>query len=461
MSAVFDAFRVSAVALDVMASGVSMANALAARQHERLRQLLTAAMHGSAFYRSRLQGVTPGISRLSDLPIVSRSELIANFDNWVTDPELKLAKLQAFTADRRRIGTAYLDKYVIWESSGTSNQPCIFVQDARAMSVYDALEAVRHGAPRSLQRRFDPLLLAEKTAFVGAIGGHFASVVSVQRLRQANAWMAQSLRCFSIMQSTAALVRELNAFAPTVIVTYPTAAALLAEAAVRGQLRFRPKEVWTGGEKLSAGIRAQVGKALKCEVHNSYGASEFLTIGWECSRGRMHANTDWVLLEPVDERGQPTPPGEPSYSTLLTNLANHVQPLIRYDLGDQLIVRHRRCECGSSLPVIEVEGRHDDPLVMAGRDGQPVTLLPLALTTVLEEEAEVYEFQLRQRDERTLVLRLDIEGPEARIALARCRVALRNFAAAQGVPTVRIVGELGKPISKGRSGKAQRVVARP
>lgn len=461
MSAVFDAFRASAVALDVMASGVSTADALEARQHERLRQLLTAAIHGSAFYRSRLHGVTPGVARLRDLPTVSRRELIANFDDWVTDPELKLAKLQAFTADRRRIGTPYLGKYVIWESSGTSNQPCIFVQDTRAMSVYDALEAVRHGAPRSLQRRFEPMLLAEKTAFVGAIGGHFASVVSVQRLRLANPWMAQTLRCFSIMQSTAALVHELNAFAPTVIVTYPTAAALLADAASRRQLRFRPKEVWTGGEKLSAGIRSRVEGEVGCVVHNSYGASEFLTIGWECSRGQMHANTDWVILEPVDERGQPTPPGQPSYSTLLTNLANHVQPLIRYDLGDQLIVRHRRCGCGSSLPVIEVDGRHDDPLVMAGRDGQPVTLLPLALTTILEDEAGVYEFQLRQRDARTLVLRLEIEGPEARIALARCRVALRNYAAAQGLPTIRIVGELGKPVSKGRSGKAQRIVAGP
>jgi phenylacetate-coenzyme A ligase PaaK-like adenylate-forming protein len=113
------------------------------------------------------------------------------------------------------------------------------------------------------------------------------------------------------------------------------------------------------------------------------------------------------------------------------------------------------------LPVIEVEGRQDDPLVMAGRDGQPVTLLPLALTTVLEEDAGVYDFQLRQRDTRTLVLRLELTGPEGRIALARCRVALRNYAAAHGLPAIRIVGELGKPIAKGRSGKAQRVVARP
>ena len=64
--------------------------------------------------------------------------------------------------------------------------------------------------------------------------------------------------------------------------------------------------------------------------------------------------------------GGPCPLTELSHSTLLTNLANHVQPLIRYDLGDQILLRRDPCACGSTLPVIEVQGRQDDALVMAG-----------------------------------------------------------------------------------------------
>lgn len=218
--------------------------------------------------------------------------------------------------------------------------------------------------------------------------------------------------------------------------------------------------VWTGGETLSAAVRKRVQRAMGCAVRNSYGASEFMSIGWECGHGQMHANTDWVILEPVDERGRPMPPGQPSYSTLLTNLANHVQPLIRYDLGDQITVRLERCACGSSLPVIEVQGRRDDPLVMAGRDGQPVTLLPMALTTVLEDEAGVFDFQLRQRDDHTLVLGLDLHGPEATAVAARCRAVLKNFAVTQGLGPIHVVVELESALSRGRSGKAQRVVAR-
>lgn len=56
-------------------------------------------------------------------------------------------------------------------------------------------------------------------------------------------------------------------------------------------------------------------------------------------------NADWVLLEPVDERHRPTPPGVPSHTVLLTNLANRVQPLIRYDLGDSVTLLDRPCQC--------------------------------------------------------------------------------------------------------------------
>jgi phenylacetate-coenzyme A ligase PaaK-like adenylate-forming protein len=349
---------------------------------------------------------------------------------------------------------------VIWESSGTSGQPGVFVQDVQAMAVYDALEALRRSVPQSLQRWMDPLYLGERIAFVGATGGHFASHVSIERLRQLNPWMATAVRGFSILQPTAALVTELNAFAPTVVATYPTAAALLADQRELGHLQIPLREVWTGGETLRPTVRQRIERTMGCTVRNSYGASEFLTMGWECAHGHMHVNADWVILEPVDEQYRPVPAGTPSYSTLLTHLGNTVQPLIRYDLGDQITLHPDRCLCGSSLPVIDVQGRCDDVLVMAGREGQSVTLLPLALTTVLEDQAGVFDFQLRQHDAHTLVLRLPQKGDEAKAAMARCRAALQGFAAAQGIRPFSLVEEPGQAVPRGRSGKACRVIAR-
>ncbi|MDD2879229.1 MAG: phenylacetate--CoA ligase family protein [Rhodoferax sp.] len=461
MMPIFDLLRFSSVSMDVLAYGHATAQTLAARQKSRLDTLLDVARRDSRFYREHLRGATTGNTPLSCLPPVSRRELMNHFDDWVTDPQLKLSELRAFTADPQRIGEPYLGKYLVWESSGTSHIPGIFVQDAQAMVVYDALEALRRSAPRPLQRWFDPLSMTERIAFVGAISGHFASFVSMQRLRALNPWLAPSVRSFSILQPTRSLVDELNAFAPTVIATYPTVATLLADEAARGVLRFTPREIWTGGETLSAAARLWLEHTLGCAVRNSYGASEFMSIAWECDQRRLHVNSDWVILEPVDQRGRPVPEGRLSYTTLLTNLANHVQPLIRYDLGDQVLLRHEPCACGSSLPVIEVQGRRDDPLVMAGLGGQPVTLLPLALTTVLEDLAGVFDFHVRQRDDHTLVLRLAMQGEEGAAAMARCCTVLKSFAVAQELKPICVLSELGQAIPRGRSGKAQRIVACP
>ena len=260
------------------------------------------------------------------------------------------------------------------------------------------------------------------------------------------------------MQPLDELVSALNAHRPTVLATYPSAAALLADEAQAGRLRIQPRCVMMGGETVSHAVRAHVARAFGAAVRASYGTSEFLPIAWECAHGHLHVNADWVLLEPVDAQHRPVAPGERSHSVLLTNLANTVQPLIRYDLGDRVRWHGTGCPCGSALPVIDVQGRHDDVMRVPAREpGQTVALLPLALCTVLEEQCGVCDFQLRQQGPATLVLRLPLHGQQAAAAIERCRDALQRFASAQGAEPIRVLAELGCQLPRGRSGKACRV----
>ncbi|HSQ71988.1 MAG TPA: AMP-binding protein, partial [Rubrivivax sp.] len=330
-----------------------------------------------------------------------------------------------------------------------------------AMTVYDALEATRSHSPRPWARMFDPFGLGERYAFVGVIDGHYASVVTVRRLSRTFPWLASRWRCLSIMQPTAALVRQLDEFAPTVLATYPTAAVLLACEAQQGRLCARPQEVWTGGETLSPAMRSRIEQAFGAAVRNSYGASEFLPIAWECAHGHLHVNADWVILEAVDASHRPVLPGKLSHTTLLTNLANHLQPLIRFDIGDRIVLGGEPCPCGSALPVVQVQGRSDDMLVVPGRDGAAVTLLPLALSTVLEDEAGLFAFQLRQTGRRELQLLLGPGVPQAAHADARCRRVLADFAASQGAVDLRIEVRHADALPLGPSGKLKRVVAAP
>lgn len=458
---VFDPLQLANATRAVLAANGDDAAALARRQATRLASLVEAARARSPLYRERLKGITPGRTPLADWPVVSKAELMQRFDAWVTDPALQLDALREFIADPARAGEAFAGRWQVWESSGSSGEPGIFVQDAQAMAVYDALEALRRCTPHPLQRWFDPLGLGERYAFVGATGGHFATYVSTVRLQRLNPWMAARLRCFSILQPTADLLAQLQDFAPTVVATYPSAAALLADEAQSGRLAMHPREVWTGGETLSAAVRQHVQQVFGCALCNSFGASEFFAIGWQCRHGRLHANTDWVLLEPVDEHHRPVPAGVLSHTTLLTHLAQLAQPLIRYDLGDRLTLMAEPCDCGSPLPVIEVLGRCDDALHLAAPHGRPVTLLPMALTTVLEDDARLYDFQLQQRDRHTLVLRVPLPAAQAGAALARGCAALRAFCERQGLRGLQIVGEAGPALQHGRSGKTCRVLGLP
>jgi phenylacetate-coenzyme A ligase PaaK-like adenylate-forming protein len=329
------------------------------------------------------------------------------------------------------------------------------------MAVYDALEAVRRPALRPPTRWLDPWGLRERIAFVGAIGGHFASTVSFERLRRLNPALALNLHGVSFLQPTAGLVAELQALEPGVIATYPSAAMLLAEECRAGRLHLTLREVWTGGETLTPASRRSIAQAFDCAVVNSYGASEFLSLAFECTHGALHLNSDWAILEPVDADGRSVPPGSPGTTTLLTNLANHVQPVIRYDLGDRVTLRSQACGCGSALPVIEVEGRCDDTLHLGGPGCSVVSVLPLAISTVLEDDAGLFDFQLVQRGPCELLLRTGLQGPAARATLQRARGVLSAFLVRQGADGVQIRCRSGEPMRCGRSAKFRRVVACP
>jgi hypothetical protein len=108
------------------------------------------------------------------------------------------------------------------------------------------------------------------------------------------------------------------------------------------------------------------------------------------------------------------------------------------------------------MPALRVEGRRDDVLAFDG-DAGPVRLLPLALATVLEEDADAFDFQLVGLDPHTLALRL----PQERGHTARrraCHRALRAYLDANGLRRVSIVDDPTEPLRDARSGKLRRVL---
>jgi len=450
---VFDAWQTACVYADALAVSAAPERAWRARQASRLARLLDEVVPASALYRARWTDA-PHLSaheRLARVPVITRRELMRHFDAWVTDPALARPALEAFVQARSRRGAPLLGRYHVWESSGSSGEPAIYVQDARALAVADAIEAAR--GPLT---RWRP---GARIALVAATEGHYAGVVAFERLRAINPWLASALRSFSFLQPLPQLVHELQAFAPDVLASYPSMAWVLAQEQAAGRLRLALDALATGGETLTPATRRELGRVFGAPVHDSYGASECFFIASPCRAGALHLNADWAVLEPVDAQGRPVPEGTVGHTTLLTNLANQVQPIVRYDLGDRVRFVPGRCTCGGALPRIEVEGRADDVLSLLDDSGHAVHLAPLALVTVLEEEAGVFDFVLRERTARALVLELGAGGAAA---AGRAGAALRAYLRSVGLAGVRLTVNPGVPATApGRSGKRQRVVARP
>jgi hypothetical protein len=94
-----------------------------------------------------------------------------------------------------------------------------------------------------------------------------------------------------------------------------------------------------------------------------------------------------------------------------------------------------------------------------GTDGRRVPVLPLALTTVLETEAELFDFQLEQTGPSALQLRTSMHGAPAQHCLRKGHQALSRFLARQGAPGVDVGVRAGCTYRPGRSGKVARVLA--
>jgi phenylacetate-coenzyme A ligase PaaK-like adenylate-forming protein len=158
------------------------------------------------------------------------------------------------------------------------------------------------------------------------------------------------------------LIRELNAFQPVMLGGYPSALEVLSKEQEAGRLQIHRVAINAAGETLTDGIRQRIAAAFGCSVGNYYGSSEAVGLTYECQHHQLHVNSDWYILEPIDEHGQAVAPGQLSHAVLVTNLANRVQPIVRYKMGDRVTISPDTCPCGSPFPVIHVIGRTDEIL---------------------------------------------------------------------------------------------------
>lgn len=271
-------------------------------------------------------------------------------------------------------------------------------------------------------------------------------------------WKKKQMAVSSALYPVPKIVEQLNNFQPDMLGGYPSNLELLIEEAKAGRLHISPVIIMTGGEYLSDDLREKLAETFHCYVQTSYSCTEGGTVACECRNKHFHINDDWIIVEPVDEAGNPVPDGVRSDKIYLTNLYNYTQPYIRYEVTDRVIMHHEPCGCGNPAPWLELEGRTDDvtTFICGGKEKK---VAPLSVYAVLKEVHEIRRFQMLVYPENKVLLRLEEkEGVSKEEAFLKARERLETFLKTQDITQVDIQLSEEFPKENQKSGKFKHVM---
>ncbi len=430
-------------------------------QQRRLTALVRRAVERTPFYREKYRGIDLEHFTLADLPPTNKTELMADFDRSVTDPRVRRADLERFVDDPANEGRFFLGRYAVSHTSGSQGQPMLMVQPRRLLELFFGLQMTRGNArtpsnSEAVRRLLDPARLAIVTLKRGFYpsASMFEYMPGVVRRYMKILWLSQT---------DPDVIERLNAFRPNVLTGYAGVLEMLALEAEAGRLRLAPElhQITNNSEVLTDRARIRIETAFGQRVMNNYATGEcpFLSNGCRTDHG-AHVNADWSILEVVDESNRPVPPGTPGTKVLITNLANTVQPIIRYEIGDVVTMAGEPCRCGCPLPRVErIDGRTADAFWI--QDGSTYRqMINSVFKNAFDYTREVREWQAVQHARNRITVRLELlpgaslDEPHARRALDR-QLGMYGFLGKVDV-ALEVVPRLE---ADAKSGKFRRIVS--
>ncbi len=368
-------------------------------QRSRLVELVQHARTHSAFYREKFAHIDGSPFELTDLPTTTKSEIMDHFDDALTVPDVRRQDVEEFLAVEGNLGKYFRDKYVLSHTSGSQGQPLLIVQTPENLELLFALQASRgNHHPLNVWQAVKHFISPARLAAVTLKRGFYPSACAFEYMP---AGARRYLEVLQLSLTDKELVERINEFRPTHLSAYASVLHELARHTESGRLTLKPEleQVVNISERLMPQARKHYIEVFGAPVLDDYAMGECLFLTNGCgATGGMHVNADWAILEVVDDENRPVPDGTKGAKVLITNLANYVQPIIRYEIGDILTMAPEPCECGSNLPLIaRIDGRDSD-MFWIEEDGQLRPLPPAVLDLALAQLVDVREFQQIQEE---------------------------------------------------------------
>lgn len=352
---------------------------LEAHQAEALARLRAHAYANSPFYQRFHAGLTD--RPLTELPVLTKAMVMEHFDELVTDRAILLDAVRDYLAnlhpgeDRR-----FLGRYWVCATSGSTGRPGIFLFDREEWLAVLAGFGRAHewaGLPVRLTHRM-------KMAAISSTAPQHMSTQAGGTLRGMGWWFPTLVMAAN--EPVASMVERLNAWQPEMMAAYASMARVLADEQLAGRLRIAPEFVMVGSEVVTPETRRLIAEAWGSQPFEAYGVTEAGELAAECTQHRgLHLYEDLALIEVVDERNRPAPPGEYGAKILISAFASCTQPLIRYEVSDSLRLATEPCPCGRPFALIDsIRGRVEEVLNFPAIADGEVAVQPLTFSNVLD-----------------------------------------------------------------------------
>lgn len=417
---------------------------IAEHQDHALQELRRAAYAGSEFYRRHHTGLHD--APLDQLPPVTKADLMEHFDEAVTTPDLRRADLEAhlrsLTESRGDPGVPWQGRWWAAATAGTTGRRGTFVWNRSEWGTVLASYARANDWAGISAGPTRPLKMALVSSRVPT---HQSAVVGAS-LRSR---LVPTLR-LDVTAPMEDTVAALNRFQPRILVGYASALKPLAAEQHAGRLHISPQGVMSASEVLTPHTAAELEAAWGSAPFDVYAATETAGIASPCTYRNRHVYEDLLIIEPVDQDGNPVPPGTTGARLLVTVLFSRTLPLIRYEMSDSVRLGGRGCPCGRAFTLLgDIEGRLEDILNLPGRQG-PVSIHPIVFHHVLDEAGSA-GWQVIQEASGLRVL---LAGLAPGASIEGVRAAVIGALNAAGVVETRVDVQLADHLERTALGKA-------
>jgi phenylacetate-coenzyme A ligase PaaK-like adenylate-forming protein len=381
-------------------------------QSRRLKKLLRHVLKYSIFYQSYYKKhgiILDNLENISvtDLLPISKEIMMDHYDDFVCNRFLKRKNIEEFLSYSKDPREKYHNIYTVIHTSGSCGTLSLFVYGPDDWAVVKALAVARVVKPSPhFFRRI-------KLCFIGATDGHYAGVSLASDVPR----VFGRFLPLSINSPLETIDQKSNAFHPDVLSGYASGIHLLSQEQLKGNITIRPERIICTSDPLSFEMRNTIKQAFGREPVNFYAASESLSIAAQCERHEnLHLFTDWHIFEAVDDDLRPVAAGIPG-NLLLTNLYNYTQPLIRYQMHDEVVINEQPCGCRLPFPTIRnLAGRQEEFLWFDTAEGKRDYLHPIVLVELFV--AGLKKFQVIQTQRNEMLMKVIINGDKDTVLAA-------------------------------------------